>query len=115
MKVIQTSTQISVSPKSIYRIIVIGVGPVQIWQQGYHNNVFHVVRGFGQVFALFLGGFIVDFEYSLFIVNVIKGYFMTCLCRKPSRRYIHGSCCKTLVCKGVSDKPYGVFFTDICL
>ena len=41
---------------------------------------------------LFLSVFIVDFEYSLFIVNVIKCYLMTYLCGKPNRRYIYGSC-----------------------
>ena len=34
---------------------------------------------FGQVFALFLGTFFVDFEYFLFIVNVIKCYLMAYL------------------------------------
>ena len=34
---------------------------------------------FGKVFALFLGAFIVDFEYSLFIVNVIKYYLIAYL------------------------------------
>ena len=36
-----------------------------------------VLVNFGQKFALFLGTFIVDFEYYLFIVNVIKCYLMT--------------------------------------
>ena len=33
---------------------------------------FDVLVNFEQVFALFLGTFIADFEYSLFIVNVIN-------------------------------------------
>ena len=37
-------------------------------------------------------------KYSLFIVNVIKCYLMTYLYRTPSRRYIYGSFCETLVC-----------------
>ena len=36
-----------------------------------------VFVNFGQKFALFLGAFIVDLEYYLFIVNVIKCYLMT--------------------------------------
>ena len=35
---------------------------------------FEVLVNFWQVFALFLGAFIVDFGFSLFIVNVIKRY-----------------------------------------
>ena len=35
-----------------------------------------VLVNFEQDFALFLGGFIVDLEYSLFIVNVIQCYLM---------------------------------------
>ena len=45
-----------------------------------------------QVLALFLGAFIVDFEYSLFIVNVIKCCLMVYLCGTPNRRYLYGSC-----------------------
>ena len=37
---------------------------------------FVVMVNFGQVFALFLVVFLVDLEYSLFIVNVIKCYYM---------------------------------------
>ena len=37
---------------------------------------FEVLINFGQAFALFLGAFMVDFEYSCFIVNVIKFYLM---------------------------------------
>ena len=35
------------------------------------SSRFEVLRNFGHVFALFLGAFIDDFEYSLFIMNVI--------------------------------------------
>ena len=42
-------------------------------QRGYHCNVCHVVwmfwLRFGQIFVPFLGTFIADFEYYLFIVN----------------------------------------------
>ena len=57
------------------------MGAVQIWQQGYlpqqclSCGLEGLVK-FGQVFVLFLGAFIADFEYSLFIVNVIKCYPM---------------------------------------
>ena len=37
---------------------------------------FKILVNIGQGFALFLGGFIVAFEYCLFIVNVIKCYLM---------------------------------------
>ena len=81
------------------RSITLGVGPVQIWQQGYHNKVCHVVLRFyltlGKSLYYFLV-LIVDFEYSLFVVNVNKCYLMVCLCRTPNRRYVFGSCCKTL-------------------
>ena len=53
----------------------------------------NVLVNFGQIFALFLGTFIVDFENYLFIVNVSLWH----LCGKPKRDYIYGSICKTLV------------------
>ena len=59
---------------------------------------FEVLVNFGKVFALFLGAFIVDFEYSFFILNVRKCYLVAYLCGTPNRRYIRGSCCQTLVC-----------------
>ena len=63
-----------------------------------------VLVNFGQIFALFLGAFIVDLEYYLFIVNVINCYLMTYLCGTPKRRYIYGSCCcKTLVSNCAND------------
>ena len=40
-----------------------------------------ILVNFGQVFALFLGIFIFNSEYSLFIVNVIKCYFLAYLCK----------------------------------
>ena len=52
-----------------------------------------VLLNFRQTFTLFLGTFIVDSEYYLFILNVIKCYPMTYLCGTPKRRYIYGSCC----------------------
>ena len=89
--------------------------PVHIWQQTYYSYVFHVVLMFwltlGRIFALFFDAF-VDFEYSLFIVNVIKCYHMAYLCGTPS---IYESSCKTLVYSCANDYPYGVFFRDICL
>ena len=88
------------------RSIALGVRPVQIWQQGYHNNVCHghfeVMVNFGQVFELFLGVSFADFEYSLFIWNVIKCYLMAYLCGTPNGCYIYWSCCKTLLCNCAS-------------
>ena len=34
-------------------------------------------------------GFIVAYEYPLFIENVIKCYLLACLCGTPNRRYIY--------------------------
>ena len=62
-----------------------------------------VLVNFGQISDLFLGAFIVDFEYYLFIVNVIKCYLMTCFCGTPKSCYIYGSSCKTLVCNCAND------------
>ena len=59
---------------------------------------FEVLVNFGQVFAPFLGAFIVAFEHSWFIVNVIKCYLMAYLCGTPNRRYVYESFCKTLAC-----------------
>ena len=33
-----------------------------------------ILANFGEVFELFLGAFVVDFEYSFFLVNIIKGF-----------------------------------------
>ena len=63
-----------------------------------------VLVNFRQIFALFLGAFIVDFECYFFIVNIIKCYVMTYLCGAPKRRCIYGSCCcKTLVSNSSND------------
>ena len=76
---------------------------------------FEVLVNFGQVFVLFLGAFIFDFEYSLFIVNVIKCCYMAYFCGTSNRCcYNYESCCKALVCKRANDQPYGVFFKYIC-
>ena len=71
--------------------------------QQFPSCRFGVLVNFGQVFALFFGAFIVDFDYSLFIVNVIKCYLMAYLCGTPNRRYIYQSCCKTLVWNCAND------------
>ena len=45
---------------------------MSVWQQGYHNNVCHVVWMFWLTLGRslhFFGTLIVDFEYYLFIVN----------------------------------------------
>ena len=46
---------------------------MSVWQQGYQNNIRHIVWMFwltsGRSLHLFPGTFIVDFEYYLFIVN----------------------------------------------
>ena len=65
-----------------------------------------VLVNFGQIFALFLGTFTVDFEYYLFIVNATLG---------PKRGYIYGSRCKTLVSNNTNYSTYGVFFRDLSL
>ena len=60
---------------------------------------FNVLVNFGQDFCIILDAF-VDFEYSLFIVNVIKCYLMAYLCGTPS---IYESSCKTLqLCQWLS-------------
>ena len=78
---------------------------MSVWQQGYNNNVCHVVWMFwltlGRSFVLFLCTFVVDFEYYLFIVGAT---LMTYLCGKPKRDYIYGSSCKTLVSNSANDK-----------
>ena len=76
---------------------------------------FYVLINLGHAFALFLSAFIVDLEYSMFIVNVIKCYLMVYLCRTLNRRYIYWSSCKAVVYNCVTDQPYGMFFRDICL
>ena len=47
----------------------------------FRIEVLVILVNFGQVFALFLGIFIFNSEYSLFIVNVIKCYFLENLCK----------------------------------
>ena len=64
---------------------------------------FELLVNFGQIFALFLGACVVDFEYSVFIVNVIKCYFTVYLCGPPSRSTFMGVFEKHLVCNCVSD------------
>lgn len=63
------------------RRIAMGVGHMQIWEQGIPKQClsyrFEVLVNFGEVFVLFHGDFILDFEYSLF--NVIKWYHMAYL------------------------------------
>ena len=49
-----------------------------------------------QIFAIFLGAFIVDFEYYLFIVNEISLW-------KTKKGYIYGSGCKTLISNCAND------------
>ena len=58
---------------------------------------FEVFINFGQVFALFLDVFIIDFKYSVFIANVVKCYLMAYLCGAPNRCCVYKSCCKTFV------------------
>ena len=60
-------------------------------------------RDFGLLWAGFLHYFLVLLLLTLFIVNVIKCYLITYLCRTPSGRYIYGSFCKTLVCNCAND------------
>ena len=82
------------------RSIALGVQPVQIWQQGYHNNV----SRFGQVFTLFLGIFVADYCWILFVYfECHKCYLVAYFCRTPTRCHMYGNCSKTLVCNGVND------------
>ena len=75
---------------------------------------FEVFVNFWQVFSLFLAAFIVDFEYSLFIVNFIKCYLVAYLCEIPSRRNIYGICCETLVrnCANILHRYLSISFFD---
>ena len=59
---------------SYTRSIELGIGPIQIWQLRYHSYVFPVALVLLFIFFNFLDAFI-DFEYSLFIVNVINATF----------------------------------------
>ena len=69
---------------------------MSVWQQGYHNNVCHVVW----MFWLTLGRSLHFFLVLLLLIFNIKFncecYLMSYLCGKPKR-------------------GYGVFFRDICL
>ena len=78
------------------RSIALGVGPVQFWQQGYHNNVCHVVLRFW----LTLGR---SLHYFLFLLLLNLNILCSILCGTPNRCYIYGSCCKTLVCNCAND------------
>ena len=72
----------------------------------YLSCLFEILVNFGHVFSLVFRAFIVDFEYSLFVVNLIKCLLMAYLCGTPKMRYNYGSCCKTLVCICSNDSPY---------
>ena len=54
-----------------------------MYKFGKTSCCFEVLVNFEEVFALFLGAFIVDFEYSFFMVNVIKCYLMAYLSGTP--------------------------------
>ena len=84
---------------TLYTNVFLTVGIPQQWLSCHLD----VLVNFGQIFALFPGAFIVDFEYHLFIVNVIKYCLMIYLCGTPYRRYICGSSCKILVCNCAND------------
>ena len=61
----------------------LAVGPVQIWQQGYHSNVLGLLLLTLCILCLLL----------MFIINVTKCIF----CGTPKKRYIFGSCCKAII------------------
>ena len=65
------------------RSIALGVGPVQIWQQGYHSNACHFILMFrltlGRPFHYFLVLSLLNLRIYFFIVNVIKYYLMAYL------------------------------------
>ena len=64
---------------------------------------FEVLVKLGQVFALTLCAFIVDFRHSLFTVNVVKFYVMAYICGTPNSRCNYESYRKTLACNCAND------------
>ena len=82
----QLYTQMSF--QGIYQKLCIGCGTCPNLTTGipqqclpFRIEALVILINFGQVFALFLGIFIFNSEYSLFIVNVIKCYFLAYLCK----------------------------------
>ena len=82
----QLYTQMSF--QGIYQKLCIGCGTCPNLTTGipqqclpFRIEALVILVNFGQVFALFLGIFIFNSEYSLFIVNVIKCYFLAYLCK----------------------------------
>ena len=74
--------------QGIYQKLCIGCGTCPNLTTGipqqclpFRIEALVILVNFGQVFALFLGIFIFNSEYSLFIVNVIKCYFLAYLCK----------------------------------
>ena len=60
----------------------------------------NVLVNFRQIFALFLGTFIVDFEYDLFIVNATLSHIFE---ENQKQIIIYGSSCKTLVSSTINE------------
>ena len=82
----QLYTQMSF--QGIYQKLCIGCGTCPNLTTGipqqclpFRIEALVILVNFGQVFALFLGIFIFNSEYSLFIVNAIKCYFLAYLCK----------------------------------
>ena len=96
------------------RGIALCVEPFQVLTTGTRQQclscILEILVNFRLVLAPFLCVFIAEFKFSLFTVYVIKYYFVAYLCVTPNRRYIYGSCYKTLVCNCVNDWPYRVLF-----
>ena len=74
--------------QGIYQKLCIGCGTCPNLTTGipqqclpFRIEALVILVNFGQVFALFLCIFIFNSEYSLFIVNVIKCYFLAYLCK----------------------------------
>ena len=87
--------------------------------KGYQKNVCHVVFKFWLTWGRSLHYFLVLLLLTLNILYLLwmslNATLNAYLCGAPNRRYIYGSCCKTLVSNCANGQPYGVFYEDICL
>ena len=81
--------------------IALGVGPIQIWQQGYHNNVCFVILKFWLTLGWSLH---YSLELLLLTLNVrcllwmsLNATLWHIFVERQTRRYIYGNCWKKLV------------------
>ena len=83
------------------RSITLGVGPVQIWEQGYQNNVFNVVLRVWLTLTRSLHYFLVLLLLTFNILCLLRMSLNATLwhifVEQQDRRYIYGNCCKALV------------------